>query len=216
MIHRRGLLIGLAALPFAARAAELMAMPGEDRIAFDILRDEDVIGFHRLGFVPREDGFDVAIEVEITVSFGPIALYRYRHHGHEEWRGGTLAHAEATTDDDGTACAMRCDRHDGPLWVTGSKTEPYQAPAEARLATHWNQAELDGPWINPQDGRLFRPVVTRRGQDRVSLPDGSVRTADHFALTGDVHLDLWYDSDRRWTALGFTAKDSSQIRYRRA
>ncbi len=205
MTTRRGLLLGLAALPAAA------APPPGNRLAFQVARNGSVIGSHVLEFTPRPDGLEVAIAVDIVVRFGPIALFRYRLRGTESWRDGQVMQASATTDNDGSAAFMRAERRPAGLWVSGSAGAPYLAPAEALPATHWNPAELDGPWINPQDGKLLRPGVARFGAE--PLPDGRLTDARRYALSGEVQMELWYSAARQWCALRAPGKDGSTITY---
>ncbi len=211
MINRRDFLSVCIAAPLG------VAMPcvAGNRIAFRIRRKGSVIGAHTLDFAPRDDGFDVAITIDIAVRFGPIPLYHYRMRGVEQWRDGVVSFVEATTDDDGKTNSLRCERDAGGLWVTGSKQPRYRAPADALPASHWNIAELNGPWISLQDGRLFHPEVTLRGEEPALLADGTTVPARHYNLSGDVQLDLWYDDAERWAGLGFTASDGSLIRYER-
>jgi hypothetical protein len=187
--------------------------PSGDRIAFDIVRRGDRIGSHILTFDRVPGGFDVHIAVDIAVGIGPLILFRYKLRGVEQWREGLVTHVDATTNHDGAPNWMRADRSSGGLVVSGSKAQPYVAPADALPATHWNVAELAGPWINPEDGRLFRPRVTEKGVDLFRLGDGRSVPADHFVLSGEVRLDIWYDDAKRWTGLGFNAGDGSAIRY---
>jgi hypothetical protein len=177
------------------------------------MRKGDAIGTHVLTFARQDNGFDVHIAVDISVGIGPLVLFRYSLRGLEQWRGGVVTHVTATTDDDGTDDEMRADRDARGLWVQGSQAPRYLAPADALPATHWNMAELDGPWINVQDGRLLHPVVTPAGTNQVPLADGREEPATGYKLSGDVHLELWYSAAREWSALLFTAKDGSLVRY---
>jgi hypothetical protein len=215
MIRRRDLLLACAAIPVASAAPNLPACDDGDRLAFRVIRNDRVIGSHTLDFIAQDDGFDVRITVDITVTFGPVTLYRYRLRGLEQWRAGTLVHAEAATDDNGTAASMRCDRDGETLWTSGSKLPRYQPPAGALPATHWNMAQLKGPWINIQDGVLFHPTVSARGAKPMRLGDGSVIEAEHYVVSGDVQMELWYDKAQRWAALTTVARDGSVIRYER-
>ena len=204
MIGRRGLLLGLA-----APGAVLAAPPPGNRLAFRVARNGSSIGSHVLEFTPVAQGLEISIAVDILVKFGPITLYRYRLRGHESWRNNQVVQAEAQTDDDGTAAFMRARRDSAGLWVEGSHGARYLAPANALPATHWNPAELDGPWINPQDGKLLRPEVTRFGAE--ALAGG--RTARRYALSGEVRMELWYSEARIWSALRAPGKDGSVITY---
>jgi hypothetical protein len=213
MIGRRGLVFGVVSTGVTRRACAMPPVPEDGRLAFRVMRKGSAIGMHVLNFVRRDNGIDVRIAVDIAVSFGPLVLFRYTLHSLEQWRDGMVVHAEATTNDDGSDDDMRADRDARGLWVRGSKAPRYLAPADALPATHWNMAELDGPWINPQDGRLLRPMVQRVGSDQVTLADGRIVEATDFRLSGDVHLELWYNAAHQWSALLFTARDGSLVRY---
>lgn len=213
MIGRRLLLFGAATACAARGTCAMSAVPEDGRLAFRVIRKDSAIGTHVLTFVRLDDGIDVHIAVDITVGFGPLVLFLYTLRGLEQWRDGVVTHVEATTNDDGTADHMRADRDARGLWVEGSKAPRYLAPANALPATHWNMAELDGPWINPQDGRLLRPSVRRAGVEQVALADGRLAQATGFKLSGDVQMELWYSTARQWSALLFTASDGSLVRY---
>jgi len=207
LIGRRQFLLAGAATTLVAAAPPL------DRLAFRVIRSGDVIGSHVLTFKPTDAGFEVQIAVDIEVDFGPLTLFHYTLRGVEQWRDGQVVHVAATTDNDGRTCYMRADRTADGLLVAGSGTTPYLAPEKALPATHWNVAELNGPWINPQDGKLLRPTVARDSVQPVVLADGRSVEAEHYVLSGDAKLEIWYDTHRRWTALRFKAKDGSDVRY---
>ena len=61
----------------------------------------------------------------------------------------------------------------------------------------------------------MRPRVASLGLDQIPTASGSHLLANHFALTGDVRMDTWYDAEARWAGLSFAAKDGSVIRYER-
>lgn len=121
----------------------------------------------------------------------------------------------AETNDDGTRAYARLRREDGQLVVEGSKSGRYVAPEVALAATHWNVAELSGPMINPQNGELLRPRVANRGETALATDAATPVRATHYALSGDVALDLWYDMDLTWQALAFSGSDGSLVRYER-
>jgi Family of unknown function (DUF6134) len=204
LIRRRSLL--------AAATTACLAPPAGNQRAFRIVRNGNAIGTHVLTFDRVDNGLDIHIAVDIAVGFGPITFFRYTLRGLEQWRNGAVVHVNATTNDDDSPEHMRADRDAGGLWVEGSKAPRYLAPAEALPATHWNISELNGPWINPQDGRLLHPVVQRIGDETLTMPNGA-KPATHFVLSGDAKLDLWYDTSCQWSALRFTAKDGSLVRY---
>jgi Family of unknown function (DUF6134) len=216
MTTRRGFLMTAATCGVRRDILALPASPPSDRLAFRLVREGDAIGTHVLTFARLDNGLDVHIAVDIAVRFGPLVLFRYTLRGLEQWRNGSFVHLDATTNDNGTRDQMRADRDVQGLWVEGSQARRYLAPSDALPATHWNMAELQAPWINPQGGRLLHPVVRCLGPGQVALASGGAETATEYALSGDARLDIWYNESRDWSGLGFAAKDGSEVRYERA
>jgi hypothetical protein len=230
MIGRRGLFAGglcaggLYASGLRAAGASALApgsaqanlpVPEGDELTFRVVRGTWAIGTHALRFVRRADLLEVRIAVDLRVGLGPLTLYRYTGRATELWRDGQFESYDGTTDDGGTHYVARATRDARGLWVEGTNTPRYLAPSNALPATHWNKAELNGPWINPQDGRLDRPAVARVGEDQVSVGNGQPVSATQYAMSGDVQMDLWYDSTPSWVALHFKARDGSLIHYER-
>jgi hypothetical protein len=213
MMGRRAMLLSAAAVSVAHAAPAQPGIPEDNRIAFLVVREGSAIGSHVLTFARSGNALDIQIEVTLAVGFGPLTFFRYTMRGREQWRDGAVYHVEATTDDDGTPQHMRADRDARGLWVEGSQTTPYLAPENALPASHWNMAELQTPWINPQGGQLLHPIVRCVGTQPVALANGRSESATGYSLSGDANLDLWYDAARQWSALRFVAKDGSLIRY---
>lgn len=213
MISRRRLATGLVALPFGVAAAPL-PIPASNRLAFQIVRNGNVIGQHVVSFERAGDTLDVSIAVDYVAATGPIALLRYKYRATEQWKSGQVVSIDADTNDNGSPEHMTARRDESGLVVEGSKAPRYVAPARSLPGTHWNRAMLDGPFINAQDGRLMRPLVALTGTEKVSVNGGSVE-ARHYTLRGDINLDTFYDLSANWAGVRFTAKDGSEIRYLR-
>jgi len=213
MTTRRGFLVSAAACCVARTSFAQPALPPMDRLAFRLVRKGSAIGTHVLTFVRSDNGFDIRIAVDIAVGLGPIVFFRYTLRGLEQWRNGLVVHLDATTNDNGTREHMRADRDARGLWVNGTHASRYLAPPDAVPATHWNMAELQAPWINPQGGRLLHPVVRRVGPGPVVLAGNRTETATEYSMSGDATLDIWYDAARQWSGLRFAAKDGSEVRY---
>jgi hypothetical protein len=215
MIDRRDILIGgavLGLLPMAGRAA--LPIPAGNRLGFDVLRKGSKLGTHILTFDRTGDGLVVHVEVDIAYKIGPITLYHYTHRATETWAGDQVVAVQTSTDDDGTKYDVSGRREASGFVVQGTKASRYVAPANALPATHWNRRELDGPWINTQDGRLMRPRIVTQGIDAIPTAGGESVKARHFNLSGDVQLDMWYEDGRGWAGLSFT-KGGAEVRYER-
>ncbi|MGC8475976.1 MAG: DUF6134 family protein [Acetobacteraceae bacterium] len=206
MLTRRALLAASVVAP---------GVPRSDVLRFRLIREGSKIGAHVLHFLPRPEGMRVTIAVDIAVRFGPFVLYRYRLRGSETWRNGRCVGAASRTEDDGTPLFMRAERDASGFWVTGTHTPRYRAPPTALVASHWNQAELRGPWINLENGRLLHPHVTPLGVHPALLADGAQVPARSYSITGPATMRLWYTLGGVWTGLLFTASDGSLVRYER-
>jgi len=191
----------------------LNGTPPSGRLSFRALRNGAPLGTHTLAFSREDDATTVAIAVDYVVKIGPVPIFRYKMRCRETWQGGLLISATADTDHNGKPEWMRAQRSGDSLLVNGSKSGKYRAPAGAILASHWNQAQLEGPMINPQDGELLSFTITPRGH--VEAPDaaGRLRAVHHFSLSGREPLDLWYDADGLWVSLRATVADGSIITY---
>jgi hypothetical protein len=218
-ISRRDLLVAGGAFLYAPRllaepmkAGQLSAPPGKS-LGFVVTRQGDKIGDHVLTFDGQGDNLTVHVDVQLKVSIGPIVVFRYTHHAVEVWQNGQLASLDTETNDDGTHHKVTGRFTPDGFKVEGSKTQPYIAPPDALPATHWNRKQLDGPWINTQDGRLLHPVITPMGQEMIPVASGGKIPARHFSLTGDAILETYYDDARNWVGLNFKAGDGSVILY---
>ncbi len=207
--------MGVTAPSVPASGVPASGIPATGALRFRLVREGSAIGTHTLLFHPTPDGMTITIAVDIVVRFGPLVLYRYRLRGSETWSGGRCVAAASQTDDDGSQDVMRATRDDAGLWVTGTKVPRYLAPQDALVASHWNQAELRGPWINLQNGKLLHPLVAPLGAASVPEANGTLVAARGFAVTGPARMQLWYTPRLVWTGLLFFAKDGSKVRYER-
>lgn len=213
MIDRREMLAGAAmlAVPGGARAA--LPVPAGDRLGFDIIRKGTRLGQHVLTFERSGDALVVRVAMELVVKAAFITLFRYRHQATERWQGDQVVALDTATNDDGTKYVVTGRRTAAGLVIEATGKPKFVAPADASPATHWNRRQLDGPWINTQDGKIFRPKVTPGGVEAIATAKGGALKANRYAMSGDVAMDLWYDGRPSWAGLGFKGKDGSMITY---
>jgi hypothetical protein len=223
-ISRRNLIIGGGAFLCAPRLladpastvtpkSSLLSTPPGKSLTFDVSRKGSKIGTHMLTFDQDADNLTVQVNVELKVGVGPIVLFRYKHHATEVWKNGQLISLNTETNDDGTPNKVTGIRTPEGFKVEGTKAKLYIAPEDALPATHWNHKQLDGPWINTQDGRLLHPKITPMGGEMIPVASGSKIPAKHFSLTGDAVLETYYDDASNWVGLNFKAGDGSVILY---
>ena len=211
---RRALLVGGLCLLGPARLLA-QSNPPHRPLAFEVWRQGQKIGMHRVGFQGDDRDFTVAIDAELLVKIGPVPVFRYHHKASEVWRGGRFTQFESHTTSNGSEVHVTAVRGADGVTVNTSKGQVLHGPANARPLTHWNAAVLDGPVINPQNGQLPRERVVRTPGETVQLADGRKVTATRYAVAGDADFTDWYDADGVWTALSAKV-GGSVIDYRRA
>ncbi len=211
-VPRRDLLAMLAAGAVLAPSAGLRAaLTTEDRIAFDVRREDSSIGRHVIGF--RRDGGDLLVDIDIAleVRFAFLTLYRYKHRNRERWREGRLIGLNSETDDDGSAYWVRAEATEGGLRVESSEGR-YTAPAGTLPTSYWNPRTVEQrQLLDSQHGRLLSVEVRPQGEDDLLLPLGR-HSARQYRVAGDLELDLWYGQRGEWLKLAFEAK-GAEIEY---
>lgn len=188
-------------------------VPTSGKLAFRALRNGSALGSHEIAFSRRGDRLVVDIAADYVVKLGFLTLFRYSLRAQEIWVGDAMQTARGRTDNNGTAEFVAVERDSDAFRVEGSRARPYRAPLAWRLATHWNPEQLAGPMIHPQDGSVLRYVVSPRGREKLRDAQGATREAEHYALSGETPLELWYDADGIWTSLKARATDGSTILY---
>ena len=214
MIGRRAAIAGAGcAVAGAARAAALPVPPGH-RLGFDVMRRGSKIGEHAVTFEVAGAAVGVWVTAEIALHLGPIRIFHYQHHSVELWREGTVGSIQSRTDDDGSTEVMTALHSQAGLAVEGTRVPRFMAPPGTVPGSHWNRAMLERPFLNTQDGRLMRVTVTPAGSEPVPVAGGML-AVNRFRLRGDIELETWYDLSDTWAGLRFTAKDGSEVSYRR-
>jgi hypothetical protein len=215
MIGRRGLIAAGAGIIASPSANAALPVPRSGVLSYRLMRHGDPIGTHVITFHNDGGVLRVDIAVDVLVKLGPIPFVRYTHRAQEAWRGDQLVGAVGRTDKNGKQLQMGAEWRNDGLAVQGSGTSPYIAPPNAFTTTYWNHRMLFGPMIGTQDGGLVRPKVTQLPTDPILLASGDKIPVTAYKLSGDLNLELWYDSSNTWAGMRFTADDGSLISYER-
>lgn len=201
--HSLSLLGGLVLLPQAARAA----VPQTGRIDFEVFRDGDLIGHHRLRFDEEGGRLHVDIEIKLDVTFAFITAYRYRHRNQEVWDGDRLISLNTRTDDNGDQYRVSAQAKGDQLIVEGSAGR-LELPGDTLPTSYWHEQMVERrEWLDTQKGQLLRSDVRRRGVETVRSRGDELEAA-RYELRGDLDCDLWY-RDGHWEKLRFSISGST-------
>ena len=188
------------------------AAVADDSLAFTVVRDGDEIGTHEIEMKSNGDRMEVEIETDVAVKLAFITVYNFEHEGHEVWQGGRLVSYESRTDDDGTDKSLRARAAGEGLAVDGSAVKR-TAPASVIPGSLWNRATVtQSKLMNSLDGSEMAITVNDLGDEDV-VAGGKTLRARHYALTGDLQREVWYDSAGRLVKVQFSGSDGSDIQY---
>jgi hypothetical protein len=181
-------------------------------MSFEVLRNGAPVGRHDVTFARRGEDLVVDSRFDVTVRFLGMAVYRYAYRSVDVWRGGCLQSLNVEIDEDGVRTTIEARREGEHLIVRGPKGEQ-RGLATLIPTNHWSAAVLtERQVLNTITGTIDTVVIVDRGETMRPM-NGAVRPARHYAYTGDLTTEVWYDGDGRWVGLAFKGQDGSDIEF---
>jgi hypothetical protein len=199
----------LSGLP-AGTARACQVFPPDGELDFLVLRHGTVIGTHRIRFARAQGRFVVRSDVEIEAGFPGVALARFVHHAEEVWVEGWLHAVVSDTDDDGRRYRLRAERRDG-IFQGSVNGRAFTVSGYIIPSSLWHRdTPASEALFDTIDGmvKVVRPRLIGREQVPVG---GKPIAAKHYALSGQLRRDLWYDADCNLVRVAWLARDGSQI-----
>lgn len=203
-----------AVLVFFGISPVFAAPPQGGSLNFIVLRNGDAVGRHDMLFRNDPDGLKIDIQTNVAVKIAFITAYRFEHEGHEVWQNGRLTRLWSKTNDDGTKHVLdvTAGGQDLAIMADGKDTERAAVSIPASL---WNEHILQQKSIlNTLDGTRMNISVADLGNEGVPVQGGMIQ-ARHYAISGDLQRELWYDANNVLVKVRFKAKDGSNIEYLR-
>ena len=205
----------VAAVLAFGEVAHAAAVPASGELDFTVLRDGDKVGTQVMHFARAGDGaVDVDIKTDVEVSMLFVTVYSFKQQSHEHWVGGRLADLTSQTGDDGTEHKLVVSA-DGDAIKVADNGVARQLPADLLPASLWNDGIVAVPQttlLNTIDGTAMTVSVADLGTDKVEVAGNQV-SAHHYALSGDLARELWYDPNGLLVKVRFAGKDGSDIQY---
>ena len=183
---------------------------------YTVLRDGKTIGTHAVTIDQNGTKTTVGIETDIAVKVFFVTAYQFKHSSKEAWNNGQLVSITSTTNDDGTAKALHArtegDRITVDSTVKGSERRQH-ADATAFPASLWSAATVkQSVLLNTLDGQVMNVEVKALGSEAVDAGGASI-SAQHYAITGELTRDLWFDAQGRLVRMSFPDKTNTQVTY---
>lgn len=181
-------------------------------IRFDVLRKGKSSGFHKVNFERTKDGFLVRSNFELSVKLFFVTVFRFVYRSESLWSEGILQHLTAEVVDNGSSFTINATREGNSVVVDHDK-QKYEVIEPLYPTNHWNAAVLGQERVlNTLTGRLNRVTIEPLSRETVATERGDI-IANHYAYTGDLDTEVWYDDMGRWVKMRFAARDGSTIEY---
>jgi len=198
MIQRRVFALGLLAfLPQLASA---------ETLSYSILKEGEPIG--KETYTLQRDGDHIVLQLSVESKVHILFLdFTYRHHRAENWTGDHLDKLVADTDDDGSKHHVEAKGTEtGGITLT-SDGKTLSVPADAFPLSMWRKAMIGHSTLFAveSDDTPYHVVIKDAGPETLII-GGQKIDCEHYAMTGDVDRELWYD------AAGLLAKVSFRRR----
>lgn len=193
------------------RAADPLSLYGPT-VDFNVFREGEKVGFHRVRFERSGEELIVAstFELEIRVLF--FTAFRYLYQSEGRWRSGPLVRLRADVNDDGRSSFTEAVLEDERMMVTngdgGVVVDGLLFPTNQLNIAVLPETRV----LNTLMGRINSVRVEPRGRETVLTEWGDV-TAPRYAYTNDLGTEVWYDDARRWVKLRFKGRDGPTIEY---
>ncbi len=172
-------------------AQEAVREVPQESMVFDVLRDGDKIGEHRLDFERLDDTLKVSVATDMEVSFAFFTLFHYEHKRVERWRDGELESLAGMTNDDGEEFEISIVRKAGFYSRTVNGTEE-ELKGPLAVDSLWSKDRLAaGKLLSPARDASYRVRSDQLGWETIEAKGAAIQ-AEHVKLTGEVDRDLWY------------------------
>jgi len=183
-------------------ALAVLALPtlaqGPKTVSYSILKEGDPIGkeVYEIG----QDGDLTSVKLTVESKVHILFLdFRYHHNRSEVWNGDKLVKLVADTDDDGTK--HHVEAVDGKVTSDG---KPMAVPDDSYPLVMWRKGVIGHSTLFAveSDDKPYHVAFKDVGAETLTIA-GAKLDCEHYAMTGDVDRDLWYDADGMLAKVSF-------------
>lgn len=187
-----------------------------ETLQYTVQRDGKTIGTHAITIAQNGVETHVGVETDIAVKVLFVTAYKFKHSSQETWADGKLLAITSTTDDDGVAKELSARAENGKFTVDSKvkgQDRRQHADAATLPASLWNAETVrQSALLNTLDGQVMNIAVEDLGAEDVDAGGASL-SAHHYAITGELTRELWFDDAGRLVRMRFPDKTNSEIVY---
>ena len=172
-------------------------------VGFDVLLNDETVGFSNLTYKKLKNGLEVVVDVEIKPKFLGLNFMKYTLKNREVWKRQKLISLDANSSWFGKKYFVKGQREKGGFRIEGSAfsgviknnfaTTSYFTPDFLKRKT----------WISTQDGTPLEIKARKLKNKKVTFNDKTFSVKE-WEISGDLDLTLQYDENNNWVGSSFT------------
>ena len=172
-------------------------------VGFDVLLNDETVGFSNLTHKKLKNGLEVVVDVEIKPKFLGLNFMKYTLKNREVWKKQKLISLDANSSWFGKKYFVKGQRETGGFRIEGSAfsgviknnfaTTSYFTPDFLKRKT----------WISTQDGTPLEIKARKLKNKKVTFNEKTYSVKE-WEISGDLDLTLQYDENNNWVGSSFT------------
>lgn len=207
------LLLCLGVAPVSAMGSELASLRPIDAVLnFEIQRNGEKIGDHRISIHPVRGKTQVSIKSDIDYRLAFIPVYTFNHAASELWEQGRFVELNSHTNDNGDTHKVSLVAGND-LATVNSDGSSQNVQGKVLPSSLWHFAMTESPrLVDSVDGEVMHVEVESRKTENVRVRGRDI-SARYVNMIGDMKRELWYDQAGLLVKVRFKAEDGSEVQF---
>ena len=172
-------------------------------VSFDVLLNDDIVGYSNLTHKKLKNGLEVLVDVEITPKFLGLRFMKYTLKNREVWKNRKLISIDANSSWFGKKYYVRGHREEGGFRIEGSAFSGVIKDTFATTSYFTPEFLKRRIWVSTQDGTPLE-IKSRKLKDKKVFFNDKNYSVTEWEISGDLELTLQYDKQKNWVGSGFT------------
>ncbi len=201
-MERRHFLIS-SVLSLGMISQQAHASTPKTSMSFDVLLNEEIVGYSNLTHKKLKNGLEVLVDVEITPKFLGLKFMKYTLKNREVWKNKKLISINANSSWFGKRYYVNGQREEGGFRIEGSAFSGVIKDTFATTSYFTPEFLKRKIWVSTQDGTPLEIKTRKLKNKKVSFNDKNYLVTE-WEISGDLELTLQYDKQKNWVGSGFS------------
>ena len=174
----------------------------EPSLAFDVLLNDEIVGYSNLTHRKLKSGLEVLVDVEITPKFLGLKFMKYTLKNREIWKKKELVSINASSSWFGKKYYVKGQREKGGFRIDGSAFSGLIKDKFATTSYFTPEFLKRRIWVSTQDGTPLE-IKTRKLKNKKVAFNDKTYSVKEWEISGDLDLTLQYDDNNNWVGSSF-------------